>query len=178
MSDAAPNLVEPSAVAEVVAARQSPFDLLYQGVRCGDLRVAVSYRWARSIIESFDEQPIPKAPHWLTGATALNGHIRPIIDLALLVNPDYLRSAPKKDLHLLVGGQESGDLRDPPLALLFEGSPQQLRDVSDSVSSSEAIPSALTHFVDRTVTSARNEVFYVVDMAKLADRLATELSAL
>jgi chemotaxis signal transduction protein len=161
-----------------VASTSSPFDSLYQGIRCGDLRIAISYRWARSIVESFDEQPIPKAPLWLAGATAVEGQIRPIVDIALLVNPSYARTTTKKDLHLLIGGQESGDMRDPPLALLFDGSPQQLREASGAAASTEAIPSAIAPFVERTVTSARNEVFYVVDVTKLADRLASELSTL
>jgi chemotaxis signal transduction protein len=156
---------------------------LYQGIRCGRFAFAVSYRWARSIAESFDEVPIPKAPIWLVGATAIDGQIRPIIDLALLVDPGYRRVAAKRELRLLIGGSDDGDSLEPPIALLFEGLPQQLRssghDVGDrSDRDNAALPAHIAALVEQSIRSVRDETFYVINMAKLANTLASELSVL
>ncbi len=174
MSDADPQLTGQRAPVVI----DSPFDSLYQGIQCGSLRLAVSYRWARSILESFDETPVPKAPLWLAGATAVDGQVRPIIDIALLIDPAFVRDTPRQSMHLLLGGADGGDLRDPPMALLFDGMPQQLRDEGLTSLEQFTIPDALAPFVELTVSSPRGETYYVIDIAKLADRLASELSTL
>ncbi|TAG48567.1 MAG: hypothetical protein EAZ30_05190 [Betaproteobacteria bacterium] len=168
------------AAQSVDIANAASFDALFQGIHCGSLRIAVSYRWARSIVDRFDELPVPKAPVWLSGAAAIDGQIHPIIDIALLKDPTHVRSVSRRDLNLLVGGSEDGDLQNPLLAILFDGAPQQLRDTGENSTAVDAatVSGALAPFISHGLRSSRDEVFYVLDMAKLADRLASELSTL
>jgi chemotaxis signal transduction protein len=172
--------IDAVAITDAAVARARP-ETLYQGIRCGPVAFAISYRWARSIAESFDEVPIPRAPIWLTGAASIEGHIRPIIDLALLAAPDYRRTTVKRDLRLLLGGHDDGDLTDPPIALLFEGLPQQLRAFDDDIGvtiAGDAMPAQIASAVEGSIRSTRDELFYVVNIAKLANGLASELSVL
>jgi hypothetical protein len=113
-------------------------------------------------------------------AAAIEGQIRPVVDIALLNDAMFVRSSSRRDLNLLVGGNDSGDLQDPPLALLFDGAPQQLRDSGANTIAIDpaSIPKALASFVTYGIRSAHEELFYVVDVPKLADRLASELSML
>jgi hypothetical protein len=147
---------------------------LYQGVRCGNHLIAISYQWARSIAETFDEVPIPKAPIWLAGAAAIESQIRPVIDLALFIDPAYQRDTTLRSARLLVGGRDDGDLFDPPLALLFDGLPQQLS--SEHTATATLAPPAIASMVSHSVRNAVGETFHVIDMAKFAAVAAAELS--
>jgi chemotaxis signal transduction protein len=152
---------------------------LLQAIRCGTNRVAVSYQWAHAIVDRFEIVPVPKAPVWLMGATVIDAQVLPVIDLALYVDPTFRRPAVQKDVRLLVGGSEDGALLDPPLALVFDGLPQQVRSSANELQHATAlVPEQLANVVDGSATSTQGEQFHIINIQRLANDLAAELSVL
>jgi chemotaxis signal transduction protein len=151
---------------------------LLQAIRCGSTRVAVSYQWAHAIVDRFEVVPVPKAPVWLMGATVIDAQVLPVIDLALYIDPTFRRVELEKDLRLLVGGSEDGGLLDPPLALVFDGLPQQVRSTATAPQATANAPERLSNVVDGSTTSTQGEQFHIINVQRLANELAAELSVL
>jgi chemotaxis signal transduction protein len=159
---------------------------LFQGVRCGSLRVAFAYGWSTAIVENFSLTPIPKAPSWLVGAANIDGRIFPVIDLsnygatgARATRSSSLVSDNLKNKRLLIGGNNAGN-DDYRFAVIFDGLPQQLRRESVEPKSpdeahSDASPS---HTIEGLLRSAQGERYAMVNIEQLVERLSAELSTL
>ncbi len=183
MSDLAIGLTQLSEGSDVIAAPASASNVaqytLLQAIRCGTHRVAVSYQWAHAIVDRFEIVPVPKAPVWLMGATVIDAQVLPVIDLALYIDPTFRRPALQKDLRLLVGGSEDGALLDPSLALVFDGLPQQVRSsINDPQPAMGSVPMRLEGLVDGCAASTQGEQFHIINIQRLANELAAELSIL
>lgn len=160
-----------------LTAQAASAPLLYQGIKCGVHRIAISYSWARTNVDRFELVPVPKAPIWLMGATVIEAQVLPVIDLALYIDPTAERGVQLRDLRLLVGGREDGDLTDPPIAFAFEGLPQQLRSGEQTQSASvRQAPERIRASADGVALSAQGEQFDVINIQRLASELAAELS--
>lgn len=107
-----------------------------QGIRCGGLAVALPYRWARTVVETFSLSAVPLAPRWLAGAANVEGRIVAVIDLAAWAQPDATAPAPHK-ARLLLGGDGA-----EAFALRFEGLPTLLR-ATPTATSTDGLPGPL-----------------------------------
>jgi chemotaxis signal transduction protein len=166
------------AITSPIRAADATRHTLLQAIRCGTNRVAVSYQWAHAIIDRFDIVPVPKAPVWLMGAAVIDAQVLPVIDLALYIDPTYQRPATQRDTRLLVGGSEDGGLLDPPLALIFDGLPQQVRSSGEQDFATAFELARLAPLVDGFATSTQGEQFHIINIQRLANELAAELSVL
>jgi hypothetical protein len=109
----------------------APAQRLAQGIVCGPWALALSYDWARQIIENFELTAIPKSPSWLLGATNVEGNILPVVDLGMYFSPELgATSATQTTQRLLVGGMTADGAEDA-VAIAFHALPQ--REVCDAV---------------------------------------------
>lgn len=151
---------------------------LYQGVRCGALAVAFPYGWATSIVEKFELTAIPKAPSWLIGAANIDGRITPVVDLSRYGAQGqraHRSEAIVTGQRLLIGGVGSEN-DDSRLAIVFAGLPQQLSRDEREVSVKTAETSS--GMTDGFALSSRGERYAVVNVHRLFEQLAAELSTL
>lgn len=142
---------------------------LFQGIRCGSLRIALPYGWAEAIVDSFELTNVPRAPAWLVGATNLTGRIVPVLDLSLLrVRSDALPLSRDKDSastrRLLVGALDRDGGRER-IALAFDGMPQQLEEAdAHDLNPSNAL-------IEGFIEGAQGERFGKVNVERLLAEL-------
>jgi chemotaxis signal transduction protein len=154
---------------------------LLQGIRCGTLAVAFPYGWASTIVEKFELTPVPKAPAWLVGATNIDGRITPVIDLSRYgargqrAERSNAGAANVSMKRLLVGGLEA-DQGDRRFAIAFNGLPQQIRRFSSEADSATTMGNSSSAMTDGFALSAQGERYAVVNVDRLFEQLATELS--
>jgi chemotaxis signal transduction protein len=146
-----------------------------QAIECGHVAVAVPYRWARSVVESFEASPAPNAPAWLLGAVNVEGRILPVLDLAAWLNPATPQARDRHSRLLVCGDGEDA------YALLFRGLPVLARCDERLPREAPDAPaaSALTPFIvgEATPASAGDPRRWpVIDAQALARAWADELA--
>lgn len=145
-----------------------------QAIECGAVAVAVPYRWARSVVESFEPSPAPNAPPWLVGAVNVEGRILPVLDLAAWLDPAAPQALDRHSRLLVCGDGEDA------YTLLFQGLPVLAR-CTDRLprDTSQAAASALTPYIvgEATPASAGDPRRWpVIDAEALARAWADELA--
>lgn len=144
-----------------------------QGVHCAGLAVALPYRWARGVIDSFELSGVPNAPPWLVGAANVEGRIVAVVDLATWAQPD---AAPPRAgrQRLLLGGDGA-----EAFALRFDGLPALLRETPGTRAEvTTSLPSALQPYVQGQAQDDTGAAAWpLLDMQRLAHTWAAELAA-
>jgi chemotaxis signal transduction protein len=148
---------------------------LAQGIICGPWALALSFDWARSIVEEFELSPIPKAPLWLVGAANIEGAIIPVVDLALYINPSAPGN-PAGSQRLLVGGL-SGISSEDAVALIFSRLPQQLRYTPQSLDDVDGLPPALHDLCSAYALDSSGQMYLEIDSERLMTALGDALQA-
>jgi chemotaxis signal transduction protein len=178
LAEPAPSLATAPTLPALAALGAGGAEARAQGIRCGAITVAVPHGWARSVVETFDVVPVPRAPPWLAGATNSDGHIVPVVDLAAWIWPDaeLASTAPvPARARLLLGS--SARSRGDQLALRFIGLPAMLRLEPDGTPrTSTGVPQRLAPFV--IGTAGEGDLAHpVLDMPALAAAWAEELGS-
>jgi chemotaxis signal transduction protein len=156
----------------------APAQSLAQGVICGPWALALSYDWARQIIENFELTAIPKAPPWLLGATNVEGSILPVVDLGLYFSPELgATSATQTTQRLLVGGM-TADSAEDAVAIAFHSLPQQLRYSASPLDYAGSLPPKLREVCDAVAHDASGNNFLEINSERLLAALSDELSQL
>lgn len=142
---------------------------LAQGIVCGHWALALSFDWARQIVERFELSAIPKSPHWLLGSANIDGGIVPVVDLALYFGAAPAQAATQR--RLLVGG-----LADASVALAFTGLPQQLKYLPAPLTYGGALPDRLREVCGGVARDVGGRDFLEINTRTLNAILADELS--
>lgn len=150
---------------------------LAQGIVCGSWALALSFDWARQIVETFEISAVPKSPTWLVGAANIEGNILPVIDLAVYFSPSTASLQVSPHQRLLVGGLQSTGA-DDAVAFIFNGLPQQLNYEPQELTYAGALPANLREVCDAVATDATGRNFLEINVDKLMAVLADELSLL
>jgi chemotaxis signal transduction protein len=148
-----------------------------QGIVCGSWALALSFDWARQIVEEFELAAIPKSPTWLLGAANIEGNILPVIDLAVYFSPATANLQVSPHQRLLVGGLTTSGA-DDAVALIFNGLPQQLNYEPQALTYAGALPPKLREACDAVACDASGRNFLEINIDKLMAVLADELSLL
>jgi chemotaxis signal transduction protein len=172
-------MLEPSAPAAIPLELQAAVaQRLAQGIVCGPWALALSYDWARQIIENFELTAIPKSPAWLLGATNVEGNILPVVDLGLYFSPELgATSAMQTTQRLLVGGMTAEGAEDA-VAIAFHALPQQLRYSSATLDYASSLPAKLREVCDAVAVDANGNNFLEINSERLMAALSDELSQL
>jgi chemotaxis signal transduction protein len=149
---------------------------LAQGIVCGSWALALSFDWARQIVENYEISAVPKAPSWLIGATNIEGNVLPVVDLATYFSPTMASYSVQRQ-RLLVGGL-TAQSSDDAIALVFDGLPQQLNYEPQELTYAGALPPKLREVCDLVALDARGRNFLEINIDKLMAVLADELSLL
>lgn len=150
---------------------------LAQGIVCGSWALALSFDWARQIVEEFELSPIPKAPNWLLGSANIEGNIVPVVDLAMYFSPTTANLQASPHQRLLVGGITSASAEDA-VALIFNGLPQQLNYESQELTYAGALPPKLREACDWVASDPTGRNYLEINVDRLMAELADELSLL
>jgi chemotaxis signal transduction protein len=148
-----------------------------QGIVCGSWALALSFDWARQIVEEFEISAIPKSPAWLLGAANIEGNIVPVIDLAAYFSPTTANLAVSSHQRLLVGGLAAASA-DDAVAFIFNGLPQQLTYDPQELTYAGALPAKLREACDGVACDLSGRNFLEINTDKLMAVLADELSLL
>ncbi len=148
-----------------------------QGIICGSWALALSFDWARQIVEEFEISAIPKSPTWLLGAANIEGNILPVIDLAVYFSPATANLTLSPSQRLLVGGLTAAGA-DEAVALIFNGLPQQLNYEAQELTYAGALPASLREACDAVASDQSGRNYLEINMDKLMAVLADELSLL
>jgi chemotaxis signal transduction protein len=177
VSDAALAFDLPPAATPSVRGAAAAGERLAQGIVCGPWAMAFSFEWARTIVEQYELVPVPKAPPWLAGAANVDGNIIPVIDLALYVNPEAQGVPVGAHRRLLVGGLNA-DGAEEAVAVIFSQLPLQLRYLRQDLSGIAGLPARLRDICAGYALDASGQMFLEIDVDRLSEALAQELSAL
>ncbi len=159
-------------------ATPEPAQSLAQGIVCGPWALALSYTWARQIVENFELTAIPKSPAWLLGATNVEGNILPVVDLGVYFSPELgATSATPSVERLLVGGM-TADGADDAVAIVFHALPQQLRYTPVPLDYANALPAKLREVCDAVAQDKSGNNFLEINSERLMAALSDELSQL
>ncbi len=150
---------------------------LSQGIICGSWALAFSFDWARQIVDRFELSAIPKAPHWLAGATNIEGNVLPVIDLAQYFSPELANYGQQTQQRLLVGGLKNNDSEDA-IALVFSSLPIQLRYELQTLTYGSALPAKLREVCDGIGIDGSGRNFLDINTERLMAALSDELSLL
>ncbi len=150
---------------------------LAQGIVCGSWALALSFDWARQIVEEFEATAVPKSPTWLVGAANVEGNILPVVDLAIYFSPTTANLSVSPHQRLLVGGLNAAG-SDDAIALIFNGLPQQLNYDAQPLTYAGALPPKLREVCDAVASDATGRNFLEINVDKLMAALADELSLL
>jgi chemotaxis signal transduction protein len=146
-----------------------------QGIVCGSWALALSFDWARQIVEEFEISAIPKSPTWLLGAANVEGNIMPVIDLAMYFSPTTANLSVSPHQRILVGGLTAGSA-DDAVALIFNGLPQQLNYEPQELTYAGALPPKLREVCAGIACDLTGRNFLEINVEKLMAVLADELS--
>jgi chemotaxis signal transduction protein len=149
---------------------------LAQGIVCGSWALALSFDWARQIVEHYEISAVPKAPSWLIGAANIEGNVLPVVDLATYFSPTMASYSVQRQ-RLLVGGL-TAQSSDDAIALVFDGLPQQLNYEPQELTYAGALPPKLREVCDLVALDASGRNFLEINIDKLMAVLADELSLL
>jgi chemotaxis signal transduction protein len=149
---------------------------LAQGIVCGSWALALSFDWARQIVEHYEISAVPKAPSWLIGAANIEGNVLPVVDLATYFSPTMASYSVQRQ-RLLVGGL-TAQSSDDAMALVFDGLPQQLNYEPQELTYAGALPPKLRDVCDLVALDASGRNFLEINIDKLMAVLADELSLL
>jgi chemotaxis signal transduction protein len=149
---------------------------LAQGIVCGSWALALSFDWARQIVEHYEISAVPKAPSWLIGAANIEGNVLPVVDLATYFSPTMASYSVQRQ-RLLVGGL-TAQSSDDAMALVFDGLPQQLNYEPQELTYAGALPPKLREVCDLVALDASGRNFLEINIDKLMAVLADELSLL
>jgi chemotaxis signal transduction protein len=177
VSDTALALDLPQAAPATLRGALAAGERLAQGIVCGPWALAFSFDWARTIVEQYELVPVPKAPPWLAGAANVDGSIIPVVDLALYVNPEALGAPVGAHRRLLVGGLNA-DGAEEAVAVIFSQLPQQLRYQRQDLGGVAGLPARLRDICAGSALDAGGQMFLEIDVDRLGEALAQELSAL
>ena len=151
---------------------------LAQGIVCGPWALALSYDWARQILDNFELTAIPKSPNWLLGATNVEGNILPVVDLGVYFSPELgATSASQTTQRILVGGMTT-DGADAAVAIVFHALPQQLRYSASALDYANSLPAKLREVCDAVAQDANGNNFLEINSERLMAALSDELSQL
>ena len=119
-----------------------------QTITCGGWSLALNLLWANTIVDTFELVKIPRAPHWLVGATNIDGSIIPVVDLSVYFVPHAAPMVIDRHHRILVGGKreesaESGAGGDNVFAILFNGLPMQIKYTREAIDASLVVPERL-----------------------------------
>ena len=148
---------------------------LSQGIFCSPFFIALPYLWAKSIVEEFELVAVPKSPPWMAGVANLAGVILPVIDLSAYFSPTQQPNPIHKQHRLLIGGDFGGGDEAVPMALLFEGLPQQVKALRRSVSEQSSMPQELAQLCVGELTNERGQSFFELDPDLLTQALLQAL---
>ena len=149
---------------------------LAQGVVCGDLRLAFTFRWARLIVEDFDLVALPRAPGWVLGAVNVNGSIVPVVDLISYFTQSVQPAQLQRGQRLLVGGIQAEDA-EAALAIVFLQTPVQLEYKPQPLSgSSDVLMPRLLEVCSGLASDDQGNQYFEIDTERLMDVLSIELS--
>lgn len=148
---------------------------LAQGIICGHWALALSFDWARHIVERFELSAVPKSPHWLLGSANVDGTIVPVVDLGLYFGTSAGAAPAGLQRRLLVGGLAGQD-SDEAMALVFTGLPQQLKYLPAPLSYAGALPARLRDVCQGIARDASGRDFLEINTQTLKAILADELS--
>lgn len=149
---------------------------LAQGIVCGDLRLAFTFRWARQIVDDFDLVALPRAPGWVLGAVNINGSIVPVVDLNSFFTQSAQPAQPQRGQRLLVGGIQAEDA-EAALAVVFTDTPVQLEYAPKGLNTaSDALLPRLLDVCSGTASDDQGNQYFEIDTERLMDVLSVELS--
>ena len=157
---------EPSVVAE----RQ-----LAQGIFCNPFHIALPYSWTKSIVEEFELVAVPKSAPWMAGIANVAGVILPVIDLSVYFSPTLQPKPIHKQHRLLVGGDFGVGDDAVPMALLFEGLPNQVRSMRHNTPEQSTLPDELAQLCVGVLRDERGQVFFELNPDLLTQALLQAL---
>ena len=148
-----------------------------QGIRCGNLALALPYGWARMVVDEFSVTAVPRAPFWLLGASSINGTVTPVVDLQLFaLGPNAAQdSGARKKRRLLVGGIADGE-SNKTLAILFDDLPIQIDPSAEVMSAQDAGFAQFGQALTGQIVRQRETVYRMLAPETLYEVLTTQLS--
>lgn len=134
-----------------------------QGLRCAGRALGLAPGWARCIVDRLSITRVPHAPPWLLGATAHEGRILPVIDMACWIDP--AASTPIGEATMALIGEADGSAA----ALVLEDMPVPLRGVPASPAAApDGLPAMLAGCTAGRAVDAQGEDWLLLDGAALA----------
>jgi chemotaxis signal transduction protein len=169
------NPVSMAAPHALAAAQAPPIDThTAQAIQCGPWSLALSFDWAKTIIDQFELVNIPKAPPWLIGAVNLDGGIVPVVDLAAYFEPGKTPAPVDRHHRLLMGGRLDGS-NENAVAILFLGLPFQIQYTRARLSADVALPERLRELCRGVARSETGQLHFEIDTPRFIDHLSVSL---
>jgi chemotaxis signal transduction protein len=148
-----------------------------QGIRCGELALALPYGWSLMVVDSFSLTPVPRAPYWLVGASSINGTVTPVIDMERFVFGEAAGQdqGARRKQRLLVGGIADAE-SNKTIGILFDGLPIQIDRGSHFADVTDAGFAQLNDALTGQVVRHSNTLYRVIAPDTLYEVLSSRLS--